>query len=169
MSYHMSFLPNVITSIYIDPEVEEVFNLKLYAKQKEIEANEIRFKTFMAEDTKLGVVAFGTAGRVAQSAIREARENGIKVGLFRPISLYPYPYKELREFADQVDALLVVEMNTGQMLEDVHLAVKDTKPISFYGRLGGTSPLPDEIFNEIQKLAAGEVNRFQLGRVQDGN
>jgi 2-oxoglutarate ferredoxin oxidoreductase subunit alpha len=157
--------PNVVTSIYIDPEEEEVFNLKLYEKQKQIEANEVRYKTFMADDAKLGVVAFGTAGRVTQSAIREAREKGIEVGLFRPVSLYPYPYDDLREFADQVDALLVVEMNTGQMLEDVRLAVKDSKPISFYGRLGGTFPLPDEILGEIERLAAGEYNRFQLGRV----
>jgi 2-oxoglutarate ferredoxin oxidoreductase subunit alpha len=156
--------PNVITSIYIDPEEEEIFNLELFEKQKAIEANEVRYNTFLTDDATLGVVAFGTAGRVAQSAIREAREKGIKVGLFRPISLYPYPYDELRKFADQVDALLVVEMNTGQMLEDVRLAVKDTKPISFYGRLGGTSPLPDEVFNEIAKLSAGELNRFQLGR-----
>ncbi|HMK08181.1 MAG TPA: 3-methyl-2-oxobutanoate dehydrogenase subunit VorB, partial [Anaerolineales bacterium] len=83
--------PNVISSIYIDPVVEETFNRKLMAKQAEIEANEVRFREFLLEDAEFAVVAFGTAGRISQSAIRAAREEGIRVGLLRPVSLYPYP------------------------------------------------------------------------------
>ena len=99
------------------------------------------------------VVGFGTAGRVALSAVREARQQGIKVGLFRPITVAPYPYARLAELASKAKTLLVVEMNSGQMLEDVRLAVNGRTPIEFYGRLGGVVPFPDEILGEIQRVA----------------
>ena len=146
--------PNIITSIYIDPNIEEAFNRKLMAKQAVIEANEIRFREFMLEDADLAVVAFGTAGRIAQSAVRAAREAGIRVGLLRPVSLYPYPYSRVAELAEQVAGILVVEMNGGQMVEDVRLAVQGSVPVEFYGRMGGVTPLPDEIFEAIGKLHA---------------
>ena len=146
--------PNVISSIYIDPVIEEQFNRKLMAKQAEIEANEVRFAEYLLDDAELAIVAFGTAGRIAQSAIRAARQEGIRVGLLRPISLYPYPYARMAALADQVRAILVVEMNGGQMVDDVRLAVEGRVPVAFYGRMGGVTPLPDEILDEIRKLAA---------------
>lgn len=144
--------PKIITSIYLEPLVEEKLNRRLVAKQREIEANEIRYKDLLLEDAEIAVVAFGTAGRVAQSAVKTAREEGIKVGLLRPISLNPYPYKRVFDLADQVRAMLVVEMNGGQMLEDVRLAIQGKVPVSFYGRMGGVVPMPDEVLEEIRKL-----------------
>jgi 2-oxoglutarate ferredoxin oxidoreductase subunit alpha len=134
------------------PPVMEGFNLKLQDKYKEIEANEVRYKELLLEDAEIAVIAYGTAGRIAQSAVKIAREQGIKVGLMRPISLYPYPYDRVREISEQVKALLVVEMSGGQMLEDVRLAVEGRVPISFYGRMGGVVPLPDEVLEEIRKV-----------------
>ena len=144
--------PRVITSIYIDPAEEEVFNLKLVEKQKEIEANEVRFRSMLLEDAEIAVVAFGTAGRIAQSAIKQARDEGIKVGLLRPISLYPFPYDEVAKVADQVKRILVVEMSGGQMLDDVRLGVEGKVPVDFYGRMGGMVPLPDEVYEQILEL-----------------
>ena len=144
--------PQAISSIYIDPAEEEVFNLKLVEKQKEIEANEIRFRSLHLEDAEIAIVAYGTAGRIAQSAIKQARDEGIKIGLLRPISLYPFPYDEIRKVADKVKRILVVEMSGGQMLDDVRLAVEGKVPVDFYGRMGGMVPLPDEVFEQIQEL-----------------
>jgi 2-oxoglutarate ferredoxin oxidoreductase subunit alpha len=146
--------PNIISSIYIDPVKEEVFNLKLMDKQAEIVANEKRHKDLLLEDAEIAVVAFGTSGRIAQSAVKAAREEGIKVGLMRPVSLFPYPYERVEKLADEVKAILVVEMNGGQMIEDVKLGVKGKIPISFYGRMGGMMPLPDEVLDEIRKIHA---------------
>ncbi len=146
--------PNIISSIYIDPVEEEKVNLRLMATKAEIEANEVRYRELLLEDAELAVVAFGTAGRIAQSAIAAAREDGIKVGLMRPISLFPFPYERVGQLADKVKAILVVEMNGGQMLEDVRLAVEGKVPVSFYGRMGGVVPMPEEVLDEIQKLAA---------------
>jgi 2-oxoglutarate ferredoxin oxidoreductase subunit alpha len=144
--------PNIITSIYMDPLVEEELNRRLMAKQAEIEVNEIRFRELMLDDAEIAVIAFGTAGRVAQSAVKIAREEGIRVGLLRPISLYPYPYERVRQLADQVKEILVVEMNSGQMLGDVRIGNEGRVPISFYGRQGGVIPLPDEVLEEIRKI-----------------
>ena len=144
--------PNVISSIYIDPVEEEIFNQKLLDKQALIEADQIRFRELALDDAEIAIVAFGTAGRVAQSAMKTAREEGIKVGLLRPISLYPYPFERIRALSEQVKAVLVVEMNSGQMLDDVRLAVEGRAPVSFYGRMGGVIPLPDEVLEEIRKI-----------------
>lgn len=144
--------PRVITSIYIDPAEEEVFNLHLVEKQKEIEANEVRFSSLLLEDAEIAVVAYGTAGRIAQSSVKQARDEGIKVGLLRPISLYPFPYDEIGKVADKVKRILVVEMSGGQMLDDVRLAVNGKVPVDFYGRMGGMVPLPDEVYEQIQEL-----------------
>jgi 2-oxoglutarate ferredoxin oxidoreductase subunit alpha len=144
--------PNIISSIYINPVKEEIFNRKLMVKQAEIVKNEKRHCDLLLEDAEIAVVAFGTSGRIAQSAVKAAREEGIKVGLMRPISLYPYPYERAEKLADEVKAILVVEMNGGQMIDDVRLAVKGRVPISFYGRMGGMMPMPDEILDEIRKI-----------------
>ncbi len=144
--------PNVISSIYMDPAQEEVFNLHLMEKQRQIEVSEVRFKEYALNSAEILVVAFGTAGRVAQSAVKQARDEGIAVGLLRPISLVPYPYARVRELAEQVRAILVVEMNGGQMVEDVRLAVEGKVPVHFYGRMGGVMPLPDEVLDQIRGL-----------------
>jgi 2-oxoglutarate ferredoxin oxidoreductase subunit alpha len=144
--------PRVITSIYIDPNEEEILNRRLMAKQAVIEVEEIRFREMDLEDAEMAVVAFGTAGRIAQSAMKTAREEGIKVGLFRPISLYPYPYERVRELSKQVKGFLVVEMNSGQMIEDVRQAAEGRIPINFYGRQGGVVPMPEEVLEAIRTM-----------------
>jgi 2-oxoglutarate ferredoxin oxidoreductase subunit alpha len=144
--------PNIITSIYIDPIEEEKLNHILREKERRIEAAEVRWKDLLLEDAEIAVVAFGTAGRVAQSAVKAAREEGIKVGLLRPISLYPYPYERVRELSHKTKSILVVEMNGGQMVEDVRLGVEGRIPVRFYGRMGGVVPLPDEVLDEIRKI-----------------
>jgi 2-oxoglutarate ferredoxin oxidoreductase subunit alpha len=149
--------PNVISSIYMNPADEEAFNLKLVRKCRDIEANEVRFSEMALHDADLALVAFGTAGRVSQSAVRLARAEGLRVGLFRPISLYPFPSAELRQLADQVARMLVVEMNAGQMVEDVRLSVAGAVPVAFYGRMGGVVPFPDELLAQIKRLYAEEA------------
>ncbi|MGD8815458.1 MAG: 3-methyl-2-oxobutanoate dehydrogenase subunit VorB [Anaerolineales bacterium] len=146
--------PNIISSIYIDPEEEEKLNQKLMAVKAEVIANEVRYRDLLLEDAELAVVAFGTAGRIAQSAIKTAREEGIKVGLLRPISLFPFPFERVKQVAEQVKSILVVEMNSGQMVNDVRLGAESKAPVSFYGRMGGVIPMPDEVLEEIRKLNA---------------
>lgn len=148
--------PNIISSIYIDPVEEEIFNRKLVQKYALIEANEVRFQEKYLQDAEIAVIAFGTAGRIAQSSVKAAREEGIRVGLFRPISLYPFPYQAIREMAERVRRILVVEMNAGQMIDDVRLAVEGKVPIEFYGRLGGVVPLPDEVLDQIHLVNGKE-------------
>jgi 2-oxoglutarate ferredoxin oxidoreductase subunit alpha len=146
--------PNIISSIYIDPVKEEIFNQKLQSKQREIEEHEVRVREVLLEDADIGIVAFGTAGRIAYSAIQAARAEGIRAGLLRPISLYPFPYDHVRRLAERVRSILVVEMNAGQMLDDVRLGALGRVPIRFYGRMGGMTPMPDEVLDEIRKLHA---------------
>jgi len=143
----------ILSSIYIDPKDEEVANFRLMERWNQIQMNEIRYKEYYLEDAQIVVVGFGTAGRVALSAVRAARAEGIPVGLFRPISLSPFPYKQLEELAGRAEAILVTEMNSGQMLEDVLRAAKGRLPVEFYGRMGGMMPFPDEILTEIQRMA----------------
>jgi 2-oxoglutarate ferredoxin oxidoreductase subunit alpha len=145
--------PNILTSIYIDPVDEEVTNLRLVKRWKEIEKNEVIYKEYQVEDAEVLVIGFGTAGRVASSAVREAREIGIKAGLLRPITLAPFPADRLRELAGKVKRILVVEMNSGMMLDDVLRIVAGAVPVEFYGRMGGMTPLPDEIFDEIRRVS----------------
>jgi len=147
----------ILTSIYLDPLVEEKVNLRLLQRWGEAQANEVRYKEYYLEDAEFVVVGFGTAGRVALSAVRAARQRGLKVGLLRPITVSPFPFRAIEQLAARVGGFLVVEMNAGQMLEDVRLAVKERVPIEFYGRMGGVVPFPDEILGEIQRLAAGQA------------
>lgn len=162
----------VLTSIYLEPQEEEETNLRLLQRWQEIQENELRYKEYYLSDAEIVVIGFGTAGRVALSAIRQAREQGIKAGLFRPVTVNPYPYQRVVELARRAKAILVVEMNSGQMLEDVRLAVNGRIPVEFYGRLGGMIPFPDEILQEIQRLAKGNVKvsddpiRPWLGRLE---
>ena len=143
----------ILSSIYIEPAAEEKMNLRLLNRWKTIQANEVRYKEYFLDDAEIVIVGFGTAGRVALSAVREARAEGIKVGLLRPITVSPFPYEVIDQLAGRAEAFLVTEMNSGQMLEDVRLAVKGRVPVEFYGRLGGVVPFPDEILNEIHRMA----------------
>ncbi len=144
--------PNILTSIYIDPPDEEVTNVRLLKRWLEIEKNEVRYKEYDLDDAEIAVISFGVAGRVCSSAIKTAREEGIKVGLFRPITIAPFPFKEIEELSKRVKRILVVEMNTGQMLDDVKRAVAGRVPVEFYGRIGGITPFPDEILDEIHRI-----------------
>lgn len=143
----------ILTSFYLQPELEETINVRLLERRLEIEANEVRYKEFFVDDAEIVVIGFGTAGRVAYSAVRAARAEGIPVGLFRPVSLNPFPTAKIRDLADGAKSLLVVEMNSGQMLDDVRLAVSGETPVEFYGRMGGVVPFPDEILTEIRRMA----------------
>jgi 2-oxoglutarate ferredoxin oxidoreductase subunit alpha len=147
----------ILSSIYIDPVDEEVMNYRLAKRWQQIVAEEIRYKTYHLEGARYAVIGFGTAGRIALSAVRTARQEGIPVGLFRPISLSPFPYDQISALAETVDAILVVEMNAGQMLDDVLRAVKGRIPVEFYGRMGGMVPFPDEVLAEIQRLTTAQL------------
>jgi 2-oxoglutarate ferredoxin oxidoreductase subunit alpha len=146
--------PNTITSLYLGAENLEKVNLGLQKKLKEIEAAEVRWKEYQTDDAELLLVAFGTVGRICQSVVREAREKGIKAGLLRPISLWPFPNERIAELAEQVESILTVEMNAGQMVEDVRLAVEGRCPVHFYGRMGGVIPLSDDILPQLERLVA---------------
>jgi 2-oxoglutarate ferredoxin oxidoreductase subunit alpha len=136
---------NIVTSIHLSAPELEAFNQKLQAKLALIQQEEVRYESWQTEDAELLLVAFGTAARVAQTAVQRLRRDGLPVGLFRPISLWPFPEQQLAGLAKQVRAMLVVEMNAGQMLHDVREAVAGRVPVHFLGRMGGMIPMPDEI------------------------
>ena len=143
---------NVIASIHLQPEEGEAFNRRLQTRLSTIRANEVRWAEHQTVDADYLVVAFGTAGRVAQSAVSLARSKGVRVGLLRPISLYPFPERRLAELAAQVRGMLVVEMNAGQMVEDVRRVVAGRAPVAFYGRMGGMVPMPEDVLAAIQAM-----------------
>ena len=128
----------------------EAHNLHLQAKYREIEQNEVRYETMQCEDADYVIVAFGSAARIAQKAIEIARSEGIKVGLMRPITLWPFPSKAVSNIAKGKKGLLVAEINAGQMVEDVRLAVNGSVPVEHYGRLGGIVPEPNEIVDALK-------------------
>jgi 2-oxoglutarate/2-oxoacid ferredoxin oxidoreductase subunit alpha len=140
----------VVYSLDLDPDKLEARNRQLLAKWKRIEGAEVRWSGRWLDDAKLAVVAFGTSARVALTAVRWARAKGISAGLFRPVSLAPYPERELSDVADRVDRVLVVEMNEGQMLEDVQRVVAGRAEVRFFGRLGGTVPTPEEVLAQLE-------------------
>ncbi len=143
----------IINSLYIDPAVLEKHNQRLQKKYDEMSKNEVRVQKEMVDDADYVIVAYGTTARVARSAMRKARAAGIKVGLIRPITLWPFPEKEIADAAKHAKAFLTVEMSMGQMVEDVRLAVNGQKPVEFYGRTGGMVPSVREVYEEIQKLS----------------
>lgn len=153
---------NFITSLYLGAENMEAVNLRLQAKLKKITENEVRWKEYSTEDADFLLVAFGTVGRICQTVVREARAQGIKVGLLRPITLWPFPSVRIAELAAQAKGILTVEMNAGQMVEDVRLAVEGACPVKFYGRMGGVIPLPDDILPELEKLVAEVTARKEV-------
>ena len=150
---------NVITSLHIQPEKMEDINLRLQAKYRTIEETEIRFEEFQTGDADILLAGYGLVARIAMKAAELAREKGLRVGVIRPITLYPFPYARIRELAGTVSSVLTVEMNAGQMVEDVRLAVEGRVPVGFYGRMGGIIPGPEEIVREITTLVAGTRRR----------
>lgn len=142
---------NIITSLELDPNRQEIFNKKLIAKYNEIKEKEVRFEEFQCEDAEYLLVAYGTSARVCQKAVELSRAQGIKAGLLRPITLFPYPSKQLNKLADQVKLMLSVEMSAGQMVEDVMLSVNGKVPVYHYGRMGGMIPTPDEVVENLKE------------------
>ncbi len=145
---------NILTSLYIKPEDMEEKNKHLQEKFKKIAKNEVRFEEYNTDDAEIIITAFGLTSRIAKKTVELGREAGIKIGLFRPISLWPFPWDKLGEIASKntVQSFISVEMNAGQMIEDVKLAVCGKKPVYFYGRMGGIVPDPDEIFKKIKEI-----------------
>ena len=143
---------NVVTSIHLNPAVLEKMNLDLQKKYNVIKEKECRYELYNCEDADVFIVAYGIVARIAKSVIEMAKNEGIKVGLIRPITLWPFPDQAFNEVIDKAKAFLTVEMSSGQMVEDVKLSVNGRKPVYFYGRMGGMVPARDDIMEEIRKI-----------------
>lgn len=143
--------PNILTSLELQPEQMEKRNLHLQAKYQTIRENEVRYETKHCEDAEYLIVAFGSAARISEKAIEMARKEGLKVGLLRPITLWPFPTNEVAELAEGKKGVLSVEINAGQMVEDIRLAVNGRVPVEHFGRLGGIVPEPDEIVKALKE------------------
>lgn len=143
--------PNIITSLELKSEVMEERNLHLQEKYNNIQEKEVRYETQQMEDADYIIVAFGSAARIAEKALELAREEGLKVGLFRPITLWPFPQKELAEAAQGKKGVLVAEINAGQMVQDVRLAINNIVKVEHFGRLGGIVPEPEEIVKALKE------------------
>lgn len=143
---------NIVTSLEMEPEKMEVNNHRLQEKYDLIEANEVRFEEHFTDDAEYLIVAFGSVARICLKAIEDAREQGIKVGLIRPITLWPFPKKAIAELARKAKGILVVELNAGQMIEDVRLAAGSQVPVHHFGRMGGIVPNPDEIREVLKNI-----------------
>ena len=144
--------PNIMTSLELKPEVMEKHNINLQEKYKKIRETEVRYETWMCDDADYVIVAFGSAARLSQKAIDMARAQGLRVGLFRPITLWPFPTREIEKMAKGRKGVLVVEINAGQMVQDVRLAINNNVPVDQFGRLGGIVPEPNEIVDAILKM-----------------
>jgi len=146
---------NIINSLYLQPEALESQILSRYDRYKTIEETETMCEEYQMEDAEICVVGFGVSARVARSAVNEARAQGIKAGLLRPITLWPFPNNEIKKAAEKAKAFIVVECSMGQMIEDVKLASECKKPVEFCGRTGGAIPSPAEVLEHIKKTAGG--------------
>ena len=142
---------NIITSLFIQPEEMEKVNLRLQEKYKAMQ-KEVRFEYILTEDADILLVAYGLGARICQKVVELGREKDIKIGLLRPITLYPFPKDEIARLASRVQSVLVVEMNAGQMVEDVALAVNGQCPVNFTGRMGGMIASPEEVFQKVEAI-----------------
>ena len=142
---------NVITSLELDPAVMEENNIRFQKKYKIIEKEEVRYEEINCEDADYLIVAFGSMARICQKTIEMAQEQGIKIGLLRPITLWPFPSHAIASYADKVKGIISVELNAGQMVEDVRLAVNGKVKVEHFGRLGGIVPTPDEVLSAIKE------------------
>ncbi|MEG1574749.1 MAG: transketolase C-terminal domain-containing protein, partial [Bacteroidales bacterium] len=143
--------PNILTSLELSPAVMEENNLRFQAKYREIEKKEVRYEAVDCEDADYIIVAFGSIARICLKTQEMARAEGIKIGLLRPITLWPFPSEAIAQYAKKVKGMISVELNAGQMVEDIRLAVNGTIDVKFYGRLGGIVPTPDEVLEVIKK------------------
>ena len=144
--------PNIITSLELRSEEMEIINNNIQKKYRECEEKEVRFEEYLLDDAEYAIMAFGSAARVAKKSIDNARAEGIKVGLLRPITLWPFPTKEVQRLASKVKGILSVEFNAGQMVEDIRLAVGGGIPVQHFGRLGGIIPDPDEVVEALKRM-----------------
>ena len=147
---------NIVNSLYLQPDVLERKNFERYEKYKAVEESEALHESYLMDDAELCVVAFGIAARVAKNAVVAARAEGIKAGMIRPITLWPFPKRALSQAADQVKSFLSVELSMGQMVEDIQLATGCRRPVSLCNRVGGMIPSPDQVLESIRKAAKGE-------------
>ncbi len=145
---------NIVRSLWLADGAVERHNYDLQAKYGQIEKNEIRFEQYKLDDADIVIVAYGIAARIARGAIEEARNLGIKVGLIRPITLWPFPSEQINKVAEKLPIFLVVELSCGQMLEDVRLAVAGKAPVVFWGRPGGGIPTVEQVLEQIKQLVA---------------
>ncbi|MBC8588249.1 3-methyl-2-oxobutanoate dehydrogenase subunit VorB [Paratissierella segnis] len=148
--------PNIINSLYLDAEELERHNEKLQEKYNRIREKEVRVESSNLEDADLVISAYGTTARIVKTAISKLEKEGYKIGLIRPITLFPYPYDEFDKIEDTCKGVLTVEMNSGQMLDDVKLALKGRMPAYFYGRTGGMIPTPEEIVKKVKEILGGD-------------
>lgn len=147
---------NIITSLDLDPYRQEKFNQKLQEKYREIREKEVRYEEIACEDAEYLFIAYGTSSRICQKSVQLARDEGIKAGLLRPITLFPFPEKQVAAYAGKVKGMLSVEMSAGQMVEDIRLAVNGKIPVEHYGRMGGVIPNPQEVVEALkQKIIGG--------------
>ena len=146
---------NIINSLYMNPNELEQSIIERYKRYDELAEKETKYEEYKCDDADIVLVAYGITSRICKTAIAAARAKGIKVGLLRPITLYPYPKKPLRALADTAKHFLVVELNMGQMVDDVKVATECRKPVTFFGRTGGVIPSPAEVLAEIEKIAGG--------------
>ncbi len=146
---------NIINSLYLKPEQLEQTNIERFERYKVIEENEVMYEEYLMEDAEIAIVAFGIASRVAKNAINEARNKGIKVGLIRPITLWPFPTKVISKYASQVKEFISVELSMGQMIEDVRLAVNGKAPVTLCNRSGGMIPSPEQVLEAILNANKG--------------
>ncbi len=142
--------PNIITSLELRPEEMEVINRRIQTKYKVIEEKEVRFESYLLDDAEYAIVAFGSAARIAKKSILAAREKGIRAGLMRPVTLWPFPSEEVCALSRRVKGILSLEINAGQMVEDIALAAQGRVPVRHFGRLGGIIPTPDEVVEVLE-------------------
>lgn len=151
---------NIINSLSLSPAQLEQWNISRYDRYKVIEENEVMYEEFMMDDADYCIVAFGIAARVSKNAIMTLRNKGIKVGMIRPITLWPFPKKALNDATKKVKAFLSVELNMGQMIDDVKLAINCSKPVYFCGRTGGVIMSPDEVIKSIEDIEKGVAKQW---------
>ncbi|MBP1531000.1 MAG: 3-methyl-2-oxobutanoate dehydrogenase subunit VorB [Bacteroidaceae bacterium] len=143
---------NIITSLELDPSVMETHNIHLQEKYETIRQHEVRYEEYMTDDADMLIVAFGSASRIGQKAIELCRQRGMRVGMLRPITLWPFPSQEVASLSQRMRFIMSLEINAGQMVDDIRLAVNGTCPVHHYGRMGGIVPTPEEIVSEIERL-----------------
>ena len=146
---------NIVNSLYLNPDELEALNFERFKRYEQVEENEVMYEEYLTEDADVIVVGYGACARIAKNAISVARSEGIKVGLLRPITLWPYPKKILQELSHRANAFVCVEMSMGQMVEDLELAIRCSKPVHLCRRTGGMVPTPDEVLAKIREAAGG--------------